>query len=221
MMTKSQARGLFDKELGELQDNVLRLGQMAAEAIGESVEALRERDARRAERVVANDEHINDLRFDVEEQCLRLIATQQPAAGDLRAIVAAIHLSTELERIGDHASGVAVLTERLADRPPIKPLVDIPRMSEIIQEMIHASLQAYVDKDAQLAMAVARRDDEIDQLYDQIYRELLVYMMEDPRLITRATWLLWVGHNLERAADRVTNICERVIFLVTGELREL
>jgi phosphate transport system protein len=216
----TRARGLFEQELCALRENVLRLGGMVADAIAEAVEALKERDVARAEGVIAGDEAINRLRFDIEEQCLRLIATQQPTAGDLRAIIAAVHIAIELERMGDHAAGIAVLTTRLADKPHIKPLIDVPRMARIDQEMIRESLRAYVEEDPELAARVAERDDEIDHLYDQIYRELLVFMMEDPRIITRATWLLWVGHNLERIADRVTNICERVIFMVTGELRE-
>ncbi|HEC35974.1 MAG TPA: phosphate signaling complex protein PhoU [Anaerolineae bacterium] len=217
----TRARSLFEQELRTLQDNVLQLGRMVEEAIAEAVEALKERDVARAEQVIAHDEVVNRLRFDIEEQCLRLIATQQPTARDLRAIIAAVHIAVELERMGDHAAGIGVLTTRLADRPHIKPLIDVPRMARIDQEMIRESLKAYVEEDAELAAQVAERDDEIDHLYDQIYRELLVFMMEDPHIITRATWLLWVGHNLERIADRVTNICERVIFMVTGELREL
>jgi phosphate transport system protein len=216
----SRARSLFDQELRTLQDRVLQMGQMVEEAIGEAVEALKARDVERARRVVANDEEVNRLRFDIEERSLRLIATQQPAAGDLRAIVAATHIAVELERMGDHAAGIATLAIRMADKPPIKPLIDIPRMAEINREMIRDSLNAYIEQDPSCAVRVAERDDEIDNLYDQIYRELLVFMMEDPRLITRATWLLWVAHNLERIADRATNICERVLFMATGELRE-
>ena len=152
---------------------------------------------------------------------MTLIATQQPASSDLRAIIAAIHIAIELERMGDYAAGIAELAARLADQPSLKPLIDVPRMAEIDRDMIRASLEAYLEKNVDLALATAKRDAEIDQLYDQVYRELLTYMLADPKTITRATYLLWVAHNLERIADRVTNICERVIFMTTAELKEL
>jgi phosphate transport system protein len=182
--------------------------------------ALREQDREAAHQVIVGDEQINARRYDVEERCLRLIATQQPTARDLRAIVAAIHIVTELERIGDYASGIAELAIRLSGQPFIKPLIDLPCMAQIDQEMVCASLEAYLRCDSELALSTARRDAEIDQLDDQIYRELLTYMLEDPTTITLATYLLWVSHKLERIADRVTNICERVVFMATGELKE-
>jgi len=217
----SKARELFDRELTGLRDNILHLGEMTETAIKLAVQALKEQDEDLARQVMTGDEKINTKRYDVEEQCLRLIATQQPAARDLRAIIAAIHIVTELERMGDHASGIAELAIRLANQPHLKPLIDVPRMAEIDQEMIHASLEAYLKYDPDLALETAKRDAEIDGLYNQVYRELLTYMLEDPKNITRATYLLWVTHNLERIADRVTNICERVIFMCTGEIKEL
>ncbi len=217
----SQARELFDWALTDLRGNILCLGGMTKTAIKLAIQALKEQDKDLACQVIADDEKINVRRYDVEEQCLRLIATQQPAARDLRAIIAAIHIVTELERMGDYASGIAKLATRLADQPHLKPLIDLPRMAEIDQEMISASLEAYLEHDPDLALETAKRDAEIDGLCDQVYRELLTYMLEDPRNITRATYLLWVTHNLERIADRVTNICERVIFMSTGELKEL
>jgi len=216
-----KARVLFDRELTDLRDNILLLGSMVETAIEQAVQALKERDEELAHQVIAGDEVINTRRYDIEEQCLRLIATQQPAAGDLRAIVAAIHIVTELERMGDYASGIAELTTRLADQPHLKPLIDVPLMAEIDGEMIRASLEAYLKCDSDLALETAKRDVEIDNLYNQVYRELLTYMISDPRTITRATYLLWVAHKLERIADRVTNICERVIFMSTGEFKEL
>lgn len=215
------SRGLFNRQLIDLRDNILDLGEMTKTAIEQAVWALKEQDASLARQVIANDEAINTRRYDIEEQCLMLIATQQPAAGDLRAIIAAIHIVTELERMGDYAAGIAELAIRLADQPHLKPLIDLPRMAEIDREMIHDGLEAYLKHDPDLAFETAKRDAEIDGLYDQIYRELLTYMLEDPRNITRATYLLWVAHNLERIADRVTNICERVIFMITGEFKEL
>jgi len=217
----SKARALFDRELTDLRDNILYLGGMVETAIEMSIQALREQDEDLARQVIAGDEEINDRRYDIEEQCVRLIATQQPAAGDLRAIVAAIHIVTELERMGDHASGVAELAIRLADQPHLKPLIDVPRMAEIDRGMIRASLDAYFKRDPALALETAKRDAEIDGLDDQVYRELLTYMLSDPTTITRATYLLWVTHNLERIADRVTNICERVIYMCTGKMEEL
>lgn len=217
----SKARALFDRELTDLRDNILYLGGMVETAIEMSIQALREQDEDLARQVIAGDEEINDRRYDIEEQCVRLIATQQPAAGDLRAIVAAIHIVTELERMGDHASGIAELAIRLADQPHLKPLIDVPRMAEIDRGMIRASLDAYFKRDPALALETAKRDAEIDGLDDQVYRELLTYMLSDPTTITRATYLLWVTHNLERIADRVTNICERVIYMCTGKMEEL
>ncbi len=217
----SKARESFDRKLRELRDNILRLGKITKTAIELSVQALKEQDKDLARQVIAGDEAINDARYDIEEECLRLIATQQPTAGDLRAIVAAIHIVTELERMADYASGIAELAIRLADKPMLKPLIDVPHMTRINQEMIDASLEAYFKNDPILALETAKRDAELDQLYDQIYRELLTYMLEDPKNITRATHLLWVAHKLERIADRVTNICERVIFMTTGEFKEL
>ncbi len=217
----SKARALFDRELTDLRDNILSLGGMVETAIERAVRALREQDEDLARQVMAGDEEINTRRYDIEEQCVRLIATQQPAAGDLRAIVAAIHIVTELERMGDYASGIAELAIRLADQPHLKPLIDVPRMAEIDGAMIRASLEAYFRRDPDLALETAKRDVEIDGLYDQVYRELLTYMLSDPRTITRATYLLWVAHKLERIADRVTNICERVIFMCTGKMEEL
>ncbi|MDY7080025.1 MAG: phosphate signaling complex protein PhoU [Chloroflexota bacterium] len=217
----SKARELFDQELTDLRDNILNLGKITKTSVRLAVQALEEQDEHLARQVMAGDEKINAQRYQVEEQCLRLIATQQPAARDLRAIVAAIHIVTELERMGDYASGIAELAIRLADRPHLKPLIDLPRMGEIDREMIRDSLKAYLEHDPDLALQTAKRDAEIDQLYDQVYRELLTYMLEDPKNITRATYLLWVAHKLERIADRVTNICERVIFMSTGEFKEL
>jgi len=214
------SRGLFDQQLMELRNNVLQMSERVKAAIEQAIKALQDQDEELARQVVQGDEEINNRRYDIEEQCVTLIATQQPAAGDLRAIIAANHIATELERMGDYASGIATLAIRLADRPFLKPLIDVPRMAEIDREMICASLEAYLKQDPDLALETAKRDADIDQLYDQIYRELLTYMLEDPRSITRATYLLWVAHNLERIADRVTNICERVLFITTGELRE-
>jgi phosphate transport system protein len=207
--------------LDQVKQDLLRLGSMVEQALARSIKALKERDANLAQQVVSDDAPINAMRYKIEETCLEAIATQQPAAGDLRALIAAMHIAVELERIGDHAEGIATLTLRMVDQPLLKPLVDIPRMAEICQEMISASLTAYLNHNASLARAVAARDDEVDALYQQTFRELVTYMIEDPRNISRATFLLWVTHNLERSGDRVTNICERVVFMTTGQLGEI
>jgi phosphate transport system protein len=217
----SKAREMFDRELTGLRDSILHMAKTTETAIELAIQALKEQDEDLARQVMIGDDEINAERYAIEEQCLRLIATQQPTARDLRAIIAAIHIVTEIERMGDYASGIAELGIRLAGKPHLKPLIDVPRMAEIDKEMIQASLEAYLKYDPDLALETAKRDAEIDQLYDQIYRELLTYMLEDPRNITRATYLLWVAHKLERIADRVANICERVIFMSTGVFEEL
>ena len=220
-MTILHTRGALERELERVRSDILRMGSQVESAIERSVQALKNRDAELAQQVINDDEEINALRYAIEEHCLQLIATQQPAASDLRAVIAATHIAVELERMADHAEGTAVLVKRLASEPLLKPLIDIPAMSRIAQEMIHSALDAFVAHDAEAARRVAYRDDEIDALYQQVFRELLTYMLEDARNIGKATYLLWVAHNLERIGDRVTNICERVIFMTTGQLQEL
>ncbi|MBN1890086.1 MAG: phosphate signaling complex protein PhoU [Thermoflexales bacterium] len=220
-MHSLHTRSVLQHEMTDIQQDILRLGSMVEQAIGRSIQALKERDAGLAQQVIDDDKHINQLRYAIEEACLVTIATQQPAAGDLRTLIAAMHIAGELERMADHAEGVAALTLRMIDQPLLKPLIDVPRMAIICQEMIHASLDAYIKQDAELAKQVAARDDELDVLYEQVFRELLTYMIEDPKNISRATFLLWVTHNLERTGDRVTNVCERVIFMTTGQLGEI
>lgn len=215
-----KARTTLDRELIALRDNVLKLSHLVDGAIERSIQALKEADVDLARQIIADDEQINALRYQVEQECYLLLVLHQPAARDLRAIVTAIHIVVELERIGDHARGIAKLAIPLAAEPPLKPLIDVPRMAQISREMLRAGLQAYLDYDADLAARTALRDDEVDQLDEQVYRELLTYMISDPRTISRATYLLWVSHNLERIADRMTNICERVVFMVTGEIVE-
>lgn len=216
-----KARGLLDRELTILRDNVLRLSYMVDHAIDRSIQALKTQNTQLARQIIADDKKINVFRYQIEDECYRLLATQQPTARDLRSIVTAIHIVVELERIGDHAEGIAKLALELAKESMLKPLIDIPRMAEISREMMRASLNAYLDRNAEQARLTAERDSEVDQLNDQIYRELLTFMLADPRNITRATYLLWTSHNLERIADRITNICERVIYMVTGEMSPL
>jgi phosphate transport system protein len=214
-------RAAFDQELGELRDNVLRLGSMVDTALGQSIQALKERNQALAAHVIADDQRINDLRFKIEEDCLSLIARQQPAAHDLRFIVAVINIVLDLERMGDHASGIATIVQAMEGQPPLKPLIDLPRMAKISQEMLRASLEAFIAEDAEAAMAIPKRDNEVDGLYNQIFRELISFMIEDPRTVTRAMYLLFCAHNVERIADRVTNICERVAFVATGRMEEI
>ena len=220
-MSTLHTRGTLERELERTRSDILRMGSLVENAIERSVESLKNRDPDLAQQVINDDEIINQLRYKIEEECLELIATQQPAAGDLRMVIAAMHIAVELERMADHAVGNAEITKRIYQEPPLKPLIDIPVMARIAREMIHAALDAFIARDADAAQAVAKRDDEIDDLYQQIFRELLTYMLEDPRTITRATHLLWAAHNLERIGDRVTNVCERVIFMTTGKLEEL
>jgi len=220
-MTDPHMRSTLEHELEQVRSEVLRMGSLTENAIERSVQALKERNYDLAQQVVNDDDTINRLRYDIEEHCLQLIATQQPAAGDLRTTIAATHMAVELERIADHAEGIAAIAKRIFDEPLLKPLIDVPYMAQIAREMIHSALDAFVAHDAVAAEQVAKRDDELDALYQQIFRELLTYMLEDPRNISRATYLLWVAHNLERIGDRVTNICERVVFMTTGKLEEI
>jgi len=211
-----EIRTVFHKKLREIQNDILAMGSMVGKAISRSIEALKKRDLTLAQQVIADDLKINEKRFDIEEKCIQLIATQQPMASDLRIIICVLNIITELERIGDYAEGIAKIVVMIGDEPPLKPLIDLPRMAEKTEEMLHRSLDAFVNRDAEAARQITAEDDEVDNLYDQVFRELLTFMAEDPRTITRATRLIWVAHNLERSADRVTNICERVVFIVTG-----
>jgi len=214
-------RTAFERQLTEIQDDMLALATMAEAAIERSIDALKNRDVELARQIIADDLKINEKRYNTEEKCLELVATQQPLASDLRTIVAVLHIIVDLERIADHAEGNAKLALLLADEPPLKPYIDIPRMAQKGIEMLRASLEAFKDRDTERARAICEMDDEVDALYEQVYHELLTYMIQDPQSIQRATYLIWVAHNLERIADRVTNICERVVFMVTGHVQEL
>jgi phosphate transport system protein len=194
---------------------------MVDKAIARSVDALKLQDVQLAREVIQADAAINQHRWQTEESALMVIATQAPMAGDLRTIAAVIHIVTELERMGDHAAGNAKIVMLTADEPLLKPLVDIPRMSDLARAMLSDSITAFIEGNADAARAVVARDDEVDDLYNQVYRELLTFMMGDPSTINRATHLLWAAHNVERIADRVTNICERVVFAVTGTFEEM
>lgn len=214
-------RPLLDKYLHSLQDDVVVMASMVEKAITRSVDALRLGDLVAAEAIVADDQRVNDKRFAIEERCIAFTATQAPVAADLRVVVAILNIIVDLERMADHAQGIARIALMLGDEPPLKPLVDIPRMGRICCEMLEDSVAAFIDLDAEAARLIVDRDDDVDRLDDQVYRELLTYMLGDPQTITRATYLIWVSHNLERIADRVTNICERIIYARTGTMAEI
>src|SRR5215218_6724083 len=214
-------RALYGQELKDLRSSVVAMASMVDKAINNAVVALVQRDVSTAQQVVSDDRAINEQRWRTEEQALLVIATQAPMAGDLRTIAAVIHIVTDLERMADHAAGNARIVVQTAEEPLLKPLVDIPRMSELARAMLADSITAFIQEDADAARAIVERDDEVDELYDQVYRELLTYMMADPSTINRATHLLWAAHNVERIGDRVTNICERVVFAATGTLEEM
>lgn len=217
----SQLRAAYDRAFANIQDDILKMGTMVDQAIYLSVEALKGRDQVLAHEVIDADEEVNALRFNVEEAVLALIATQQPAASDLRAAVAAMNIVVEMERMADHASGIAKTVILMGDEPLLKPLIDIPRMAELSRQMLKDCLQAYIDQEADKAMTIAARDDEMDKYYKAVFDELVEIMAGKPDSVERATYLLWCAHNLERISDRVTNIAERVIFVSTGDLKEL
>jgi len=214
-------RDTFEKQINQLKTTLLELGARTNQTIAESVEALKTRDQVMARSLIARDIEINRIRYRIEEQSYELIATQQPLASDLREIIAILMIAIELERIADHSKNLAEIVIRMGNEPLLKPLIDIPRMAEISQEMLNQALDALARRDANAARAVCLRDDELDGLYKQIFRELLTFVIEDSRTVTRALNLLFAAHNLERIGDRITNIGERVIYAVTGRLEEL
>ncbi len=214
-------RTAFERQLLVVQEDMLIMGGMVEAAIERGIEALKTRNVNLAHQIIEDDLKINRKRYETEDKCLELIATQQPLASDLRTIVSVLHITVDLERMGDHAEGIAKIALMLADEPPLKPYIDIPRMAQVASEMLMGSLEAFKDRDPARARAICDQDDEVDALYEQVYRELLTFMINDPRTIQRATYLIWTAHNLERIADRVTNICERVIYLVEGHIEEL
>lgn len=214
-------RDTFERQLNDLKNTLLELGTHTNRTIAEGVEALKTRDRMMAQSLIARDIEINRIRYRIEEESYELIATQQPLASDLREIIAILMIAIELERIADHSKNLAEIVIRMGNEPLLKPLIDIPRMAEISQEMLTDALDALARRDAEAARAVCLRDDELDGLYKQIFRELLTFVMEDSRTVTRALNLLFAAHNLERIGDRITNIGERVIYAVTGQLEEL
>ncbi len=211
----------FHKRIKELEQDLVELGEMVITAVNRSVEALKNLDAREARRVVDGDAQVNKKRWALEDKCVDLIATQQPVASDLREIIAVLSIVRDLERIGDYAEGIGKIVLLHGDQPLIKPLVYIPQMAEKAVSMLRRSLDAFVKRDAQLARDICAEDDEVDTLYDKAYHDLLSRMIDNPSVITRATYLIWACHNVERIADRATNISESVVYLVTGTPSEL
>jgi len=214
-------RKTFEIEIQQLKDELLIMGSMVEQAVLGSVDALKKRDLDASHLIYDSDTKINAKRFGIEEQVMILIATQQPMAHDLRLLASILEVSAELERMGDYAKGIATINIRMGDEAPLKPLIDIPRMAQKASDMLHRALTAFINEDVESARDIPAEDDEVDGLYTQVYRELMTYIMADPKTIDRANFLLWTAHNLERFADRVSNICERTVFIVTGEIKEL
>jgi len=214
-------RTVLETELKNLKAEVLELGQRVGEAMLNSIEALKHRDLEAARKIMEDDKEINEARFEIERATLIVIATQQPLAHDLRLLASILDIAGELERMGDYAKGIAKINILMGDKPLLKPLIDLPRMAEIATDMLRQALVAFNNDDAETARQIPQRDEEVDALYNQIYRELITFMIQDPKTIDQANYLLWAAHNVERMADRVTNICERVIFTATGEIVEL
>lgn len=214
-------RETFERELRKLQDDLLVLGSMVEQAVLASVEALKQRDFEASKKIFDADKYVNIKRYEIEQNTLALIATQQPIARDLRLLAAILEIITELERIGDYAKGICKINILLGPGELVKPLIDIPLMADLGLSMLQRALSAFVARDAVTARAIPLEDDKVDHLYTQTYRELLDIMIADPTKIDRANYLMWAAHNLERLADRVTNICERIVFVVTGEIVEL
>jgi len=217
----SMLRKTFENEIQQVKDDVLVLGSMVEQAIVDSVDALKKRDIKASEKIFAQDREINAKRFEIENKLMVLIATQQPMARDLRILASTLEIISELERMGDYAKGIANINIRMGDAPLLKPLIDVPRMANKGVDMLHRALTAFINEDVETAKSIPVEDDEVDALYNQVYRELMTFVIADPKMIERANWLLWVAHNLERFADRVTNICERTIFIATGEMAEI
>jgi phosphate transport system protein len=220
-MATISPRETLDRAIPELLDEILVQGSMVEEAIQGAVSSLKARDVETARQIYDADRQINKKQFEIEESVIVLIATQQPMARDLRILAAILEVTTELERMGDYAKGIARITVKLGQDPLIKPLIDIPRMAEVCVDLLHRALTALVERDAEAARAIPKEDDFVDQLYNQVYRELMTFMIADPTKIDQGNHLLWVAHNLERVADRVTNICERIVFVVTGKMMEM
>lgn len=215
------SRETFDRELQQLQDKVISMGSLVSDMLTDSVLFLKNRNFEGSREIIAQDHRVNELRYAIEEEVLALIALRQPAAVDLRVLAAILEIAGELERIGDYAKGIGKINLLIGDAPLIKPLIDLPIMSQKVRSMLDRVLKAFLTRDVAAARAIAADDDEIDDLYNQVYRELAALIMSKPSTLEQANHLLWAAHNLERAGDRVINLCERIIFTVTGKLEEI
>jgi phosphate transport system protein len=214
-------RESFEEHIKGLNEDVVAMSEMVANATSRSIKALGDRDVEEAKRIINDDLLINKKRWQIEEKCINLIALQQPVATDLREIIAVLSIITELERMGDYAEGIAKIVIMLGEEPLVRPLIFMPKMAEKANSMLRRSMQALINRDAGTANAICNEDDEVDKLYDQAYHDLLMHMIKDPSVISKATPLIWASHNLERIADRVTNICERIVFLATGSMPQV
>ena len=219
-MTTLHNRSVLDNDIQQITANIIKMTSLIDEGLEKALTALQTRDISMAQTVIANDEIINQIRYEIEAECLRVLATQNPMASDLRRVVASMHIANELERIGDHAAGIARLVARMEGEAEIDSLHKLPKMAKRASEMLNEAVQAFVNNDAQAAKAMIRRDDKLDKQYNKLVRESLEEMRDDD-YIHRATYLIWVGHNLERIGDRAINIAERVIFMSTGEYVEI
>lgn len=214
-------RASFEAEIQQLKDNLLVLGNLVEQQLLNAVDSLKRRDFELSRQVKATDEQVNARRYAIEEQVLITIATQQPMAHDLRLLASILEIASELERMGDYAKGIATINIRMGDEELITPLVRIPIMAEIAVNMLDRALHAFLTENLEEAVKVPEDDEKVDILYDEVYANLMQFVKSDENVIERTNWILWTAHNLERVADRVTNICERTIFTITGELKEI
>jgi len=214
-------RATFEAELKYLKDELLLLGNLVEQQIRGAVDSFKNRDANASREIVDTDNRVNEKRYMIEEQVLITIATQQPMARDLRLLASILEIAGELERIGDYAKGIATINIRMGNEELLTPLIKIPMMAEKCAGMLHRAINAFINEDVDEAQLIPLEDDEVDRLYNEVYDTMMKFIVKDENAIQRANWILWVAHNLERVADRVTNICERTIFTVTGELKEI
>jgi phosphate transport system protein len=220
-MSSISPREILDRAIDELLAEVIEQGSMVETSLRGSVKSLQHQNVDEAKIIYDADRQINKKHFDIEENVITLIATQQPMARDLRLLTAILEVTTELERMGDYAKGIARITVRIGQEELLPPMKHIPPMSEVCIDMLHRALQAFVERDAEAARSIPREDDQVDNLFNIIYRDLMEQMISNPSSVDQASHLLWVAHNLERVADRVTNVCERIVFVVTGEMLEM
>ena len=220
-MSAISPRETLDRAIDELLKQVVEQSSLVENSLRDAVRALQEQNVDHAKSIYMADRQINKKHFEIEENVITLIATQQPMARDLRLLAAILEVTTELERMGDYAKGIARITVRIGEKELLPPIEHIPPMAEVCIDMLHRAIQAFVDRDAEVARIIPEEDDRVDDFFNTIYGELMEQMISNPAFVDQANHLLWVGHNLERVADRVTNVCERIVFVVTGKLLEM